>query len=115
MINTSNNFCRVFELPEQYPRDFCFSGGIPVVFRMADWFQPVPQEELQKGELKNYEPYLPMLREFLKGKVYVNPGRSYLILMDFGEAYIFNFSEGEKLWATKAIEDLSEPLMEDQL
>ena len=37
-----NNFCRVFELPAEYPEDFCFGGGHPVSIQMVDWFNPVP-------------------------------------------------------------------------
>ena len=36
-----NNFCRVFELPNKFPNTYCFGGGVPVGFKMVDWFNPV--------------------------------------------------------------------------
>ena len=45
-VDSWNNFCRVFMLPEEYPEDFCFNGGHPVNFQMVDWFNPVAHDDL---------------------------------------------------------------------
>lgn len=98
-----NNFCRVFELPEDYPAGYCFSGGHPVVFQMIDWFNPVPgigqpavskevwRKEVGEIEIKEithdelYESLVPWLLE----KHYVKLSREYLVLCDFGAAIRF--------------------------
>lgn len=98
-----NNFCRVFELPLNFPSDFCFNGGIPVQFKMVDWFNPVsgiPQPAVSKevwrdkvGEIKVEEVEISELENtiipFLKQKQYVKIGRSYLVLYNFGGATTF--------------------------
>lgn len=99
-----NNFCRVFELPEKYPNDYCFGGGHPVNFQMVDWFQPVAgignpavskevwRENVGKIEIKKVsldelqESLVPWLME----KQYVKPGRDYLVLCDFGATLRFS-------------------------
>jgi hypothetical protein len=103
-IDGWNNFCRVFKLPKQYPGGFCFGGGLPVTFMMVDWFNPVPgilrpvisKEEWTKKfgaiefkivsdiEIKT------QLVSFLKEKVYVAPGETYLAVCNFGLAFQFN-------------------------
>jgi hypothetical protein len=99
-----NNFCRVFELPENYPSDFCFGGGHPVSFQMVDWFNPVPgigqpgisKEEWREklGEIEVKEITTEELREslipWLLEKSYVKPGREYLVLCDFGAVLQFS-------------------------
>ena len=86
MITHQNNFCRVFELPDEYPKGFLFGGGRPVAFMMVDWFQPIPVEDIYNNEIKKWEEYVPRLRGFLEGKVYRKPGKQYVLLTDFGEA-----------------------------
>jgi hypothetical protein len=81
----SENFCRVFELPNNYPEDFCFNGGVPVTFKMVDWFEPVP---LQMQD-KTWEEIETKLKEFLRCKVYVKPNRKYILITDFGKSFIF--------------------------
>lgn len=99
-----NNFCRVFELPQVYPRDFCFNGGIPVTIKMVDWFNPVcgiPQPAVSKevwrdkvGEIKVEEIEISDLEStiipFLKQKLYIKSGRVYLVLYDFGGSSTFS-------------------------
>ena len=98
-----NNFCRVFELPESYPNDYCFGGGHSVIFKMVDWFNPVPdigqpavskevwRKEVGEIEIKEvplewfYEKLVPWLLE----KRYVKSGKEYLVLCDFGAAIRF--------------------------
>ncbi len=98
-----NNFCRVFELPEKYPKDYCFNGGYPVSFQMVDWFNPVPgigQPAVSKevwrekvGKIETKEIIISELHETLvpwvKEKIYIKTGRKYLIICDFGAAIQF--------------------------
>lgn len=98
-----NNFCRVFELPERFSNKFCFDGGIPTNFQMVDWFNPIPDmpspgvtKEVWKeevGEIETAEVSIEDLEDnivpFLKEKVYMKKGRTYLILFDFGTAITF--------------------------
>ena len=92
-----NNFCRVFELPEDYPEGFCFCGGFPVNFQMVDWFNPVSdighpavskdvwREEF--GEIEVKEITLDELRDnlfpWLIKKQYIKQSRLYLIYKCF--------------------------------
>lgn len=103
-----NNFCRVFELPEAYPKDFCFGGGLRVNFQLVDWFYPVSQsdvpiaavsKEVWRTEVGGIETKTISLDEladtlipFLLEKKYVKRGRDYLVLMDFGGALRFSGS-----------------------
>lgn len=34
----SEPFFYVFRLPQEFPREYCFGGGVPVNFQMVDWF-----------------------------------------------------------------------------
>ena len=86
-----DNFCRVFELPLSYPNGYCFGGGLPVVMMMVDWFYPIPQSEWHNR--KPWAEYIPLLRDFLKDKVYVKPGRQYLLVTDFGECMMVTKEE----------------------
>lgn len=88
-ITQENNFCRVFELPDEYPRGFLFGGGKPVWFLMVDWFNPIPQNDLYEGKNKPWSEYVPMLTSWLNEKNYVRPGKRYLLITDFGESLIF--------------------------
>ena len=104
-----SNFCRVFEVPEQYPQGYCFDGGKPVSFLMIDWFNPVPdvhQAAVTKdvfrkevGEIKTKKVSLDELQEqlipWLLKKPYVKPDREYLVLFDFGAAIKFSIPEAE--------------------
>lgn len=97
-VNGWNNFCRVFELPLNFPSDFCFNGGIPVQFKMVDWFNPIssiPQPAVRKevwlkevGVIEEIDVDIDELETtllpFLKNKAYIRDGRKYLVLYDFG-------------------------------
>ena len=89
MILEQNNFCRVFELPEGYPKGFCFGGGKPVTFQMVDWFNPIPRRDILNDDIKEWNEYIPLLKDFLESKTYVKPGRQYLVITDFGESFLF--------------------------
>lgn len=90
-ITEINNFCRIFELPIEYPSDFCFGGGHLVQFQMVDWFNPVPPTDFPNfgGTLKKWDEYVPMLKEFLGDKNYVKSNRKYILITDFGESFLF--------------------------
>jgi len=83
MINEMNNFCRVFELPDEFPTGFCFGGGYPVTFKMIDWFNPIPPIEL--NENTKWEDYISGIKEFILEKQYIKVGKKYLLITDFGE------------------------------
>jgi len=88
-ITDINNFCRIFELPLDYPEGFCFGGGRPVQFSMVDWFNPIPDEDISGGKIKGWDEYVPMLIDFLKDKMYVREGFKYLFVSNFDKAFIF--------------------------
>ena len=90
MISESNNFCRVFELPITYPNDFCFGGGHAVTFTMVDWFQPIPMEDIWENKVEPWSNYVPALKQFLLIKNYIKPDRTYLLITDFGESFLFD-------------------------
>lgn len=81
-----HNFCRVFELPTEYPKDFCFGGRIPVAMLMVDWFEPWPHHM----DLNNWEECKEaMLKHFLLEKRYIRKECQYLLLTEFGESMLF--------------------------
>ena len=80
-----NNFGRVFELPNRYPREYCFGGGQPVQFLMVDWFNPLKTTDPPEP----WEEAVKTLRPFLMQKSYVKPGRRYILITDFGETLMF--------------------------
>lgn len=84
-----NNFCRVFELPEHFPRDFCFGGGHPVQMQMVDWFNPWPDRFDSPMIYDTWEEVVALLRPWLMKKRYVKPGRRYVLITDFGESMMF--------------------------
>lgn len=88
-VTEMTNFCRVFELPENYPSDFCFGRGIPVTMQMVDWFNPISPAEVTRGQVKPWSENVSKLRDWLSTKVYVQAGRKYLLITDFGESFIF--------------------------
>ena len=97
-----NNFCRVFEVPNEFKKGFCFGGGIPTNFQMVDWFNPVadvhmsacPKEAWLKevGEIETKEVTLNALIEildpFIKKKPYRKPDHDYLVMCNFGAVFI---------------------------
>lgn len=91
-INSGNNFCRVYRLPDSYPLEYCFGGGHQVTFTMVDWFNPIPQEDMAEygGTIKSWDHYKEGLNDFLKKKHYVIQGKKYLLITEFGESFIFN-------------------------
>lgn len=103
-----NNFCRVFEMPPEFPNDFCFGGGQPVMFQQVDWFNPIsglPQPAVDKetwkenvGEIQVEEFTEQQLREkvlpFIQEKKYVHEGRRYMVIFSFGAVIAFVGGKG---------------------
>lgn len=89
MIIQENNFCRVFEIPEDFPEEYCFEGPKPVTFHIVDWFYPIPMDDIHSDNVKPWSEYETMLREFLSNKVYLKDDCSYLLLTDFNESFVF--------------------------
>ena len=88
-VTNRNNFCRVFELPDEYSGEFCFGGGIPIVFKMVDWFNPIPVEDMVEGPIKTWKEYVPLLKKRLRQKNYVEPGKKFILITDFNESLVF--------------------------
>ena len=102
-VDNWNNFCRVFEVPLTFPKDYCFDGGHQVTFKMVDWFIPVPnigqagvskKEWLEKvGEIETIiitgNELQRLLVPWLREKPYVRPAYTYLVLCDFGATICF--------------------------
>lgn len=88
-VTEENNFCRVFELPTSYPEGFCFGGGKPVLMKMVDWFNPWPMHPLEGKPPETWTEVVELLRPWMKEKVYVQPGRTYILITDFGESMMF--------------------------
>lgn len=85
----AKNFCRVFELPNEYPEGFCYNGGKPVMMLMVDWFNPWPDNP----ELKTWDQVKELLLPFLLEKIYVKPGKRYILITDFGKSLVFSKDE----------------------
>lgn len=109
-VNGWNSFCRVFELPDEYPTDFCFGEGRPVNFQMLDCFNPVPgvsqpavtkkiwRENIGEIEVKKVtiDVLYKVLVPWLLQKPYIKPERKYLVICDFGAVIQFDsHSEGK--------------------
>lgn len=65
---------RVFEIPEP-TGNFHFNGGEPVEFVEVDWFVDDGMSEEWSDEDARQ-----VLRDFVRGKRYYDPRKSYLIL-----------------------------------
>jgi len=111
-----NNFCRVFEVPIPLPKDYCFGGGIPTMFKMVDWFYPVidlPQwaisekkynELVENGDIKpegndvtiESDELQSDLIKFISQKVYAIEGRAYIVLCNFEFAFVFTCVKEQK-------------------
>ena len=91
VITEATNFLRVFRLPDKFSSAFCFGGGISTEFTMVDWFNAHNQqyfwknEEIEVGEEKRTE-----IIEFVKLKTYFKREHTYLVITDYGDAFIIN-------------------------
>lgn len=45
-------FFHVFRMPEAFPNEYCFGGGVPVNFQMVDWFGG--PESLTRDDLNSF-------------------------------------------------------------
>lgn len=75
---------RVFEMPAEFPRGYCFGGGNPTSFQMVDWFRD--DLGMMEGESGRSE-----LAEFIRGKRYFKPDRAYLVLHE-RHSFTINYS-----------------------
>jgi len=113
-INLKNNFVRIFKIPHEYPKGYCFGGGKDVNFVMVDWFEPYPAmlcpvdisgSEETNESLKGLPPLLdcpnkeieltPDLREKLNsmlcgfiGKKKYNDGHDLLAITNYGDSFV---------------------------
>lgn len=85
-----NNFCRVFQVPSEFPKGYCFGGGLDTNFKMQDWFNPVSiewggdsEQEVDAAEVKE------SLIDFLNKKKYTTEGKKYLVMCNFGFDFTF--------------------------
>jgi len=83
-IKPCDNFCRVFEIPLTFDSGFRFGGPAVSQFMLVDWFYPAPPDCSDWND-----EWRERLKEFVKEKRYLKPGRRYLILTNFEEAYTF--------------------------
>lgn len=83
------NFCRVFEVPDTFPTDFCFCGGLPTTFLMVDWFNPWPNSLIDSKECNTWEDVVDILLPYIKAKKYIKPGRRYIIITEFDKILMF--------------------------
>ena len=93
-INNNNNFIRIFKLPETFPHDYCFNGGHDTIFVLVDWFNPVDQQKLWKGDFildeRGLEGIRDGIREFVKAKQYFLPEFEYMAITAYGDAFMIN-------------------------
>jgi len=88
IIDSDNNFCRVFELPLTYPAGFCFGGGKPIQMQMVDWFNPIHPNDINKDII--WDKYKEKLRDWLINKRYIKANHTYVLITNFNEALVFN-------------------------
>ena len=97
-VTSTNNFCRVFRMPDQFSEQFCFDGPIPHTFFMVDWFNPIPVDPPgdTEGKWPKVYPFTMSLQKirdhlvpWLLKKPYVKDGGTYLVLCDFGACFTF--------------------------
>jgi len=86
-INGWNNFCRVFQLPDSYPDDYCFNGSISKIFKMVDWFNPIGMDTTGRV-YRTQQQLFDTVGKFVLKKSYIQKGCKYLILCDFGAALV---------------------------
>ena len=91
-VTQDTNFCRVFELPPNYPEGFCFGGGKPVMFKLVDWFNPVDQQLVGSKEVtlegEELEVHRHSLYIFLRDQQYIDPTKCYICITDYGDSLV---------------------------
>lgn len=93
----ANNFIRIFQLPNEFPSDFCFQGGHPVLIILVDWFNPFDPQDFWGDKIKEFDSteewylsHLKELKDYIKKKTYFNPEYTYMALTDYGDAFVIN-------------------------
>ncbi|MFA5394386.1 MAG: hypothetical protein WC346_00020 [Methanogenium sp.] len=93
-VTYDTNFIRIFRLPTEYPKGFCFGGGYPVQMQLVDWFNPLPplafDSKPRTLKIEHREEIVDKLREFIREKPYFKdyPDHKFLAITDYGEAFI---------------------------
>ncbi len=80
---SQETFYHVYELPDRgdLAKGFAFNGGNPISFLNVDWFNGIPAFI---GGPETEE----MLRENLRTKKYIKPGKRYLVLGSPGFTFV---------------------------
>jgi len=96
-ITEATNFIRIFEVPDEFPPEFCFGGGHNTIFILTDWFNPFEQklfwEEKELVYVESslaYQERIIKLRNFVKGKQYFKPDKTFMALTDYGDVFLIN-------------------------
>ena len=95
-ITYATNFLRVFKVPNEFPKGYCFDGGHLVSFEIIDWFNAITPMDFQKVETvieqsdDEYDKWVEVVRDFIKGKKYFNPTFTYMVMTDYGAVFIVN-------------------------
>lgn len=97
VITEATNFLRVFQLPSVFPEGFCFGGAKPCFFHLTDWFNafdPMQLWDKKSIEYDEHDPeylkHIEELRQWIMQKKYFSPVSTYLIVTDYGHAFIVN-------------------------
>ena len=92
-ITTEENFCRVFEIPneKQYSGNHLFQGAEVVPMKMVDWFNPVIASSMNDFDPEKLKQDL---KKFLNSKSYIKTGMNYLIIFYWGDS--MTLSAGKK-------------------
>lgn len=97
-VTEAHNLLRVFRLSPEFPEDYCFQGGHPVVFMIVDWFNAFsPEDFWSNKKVKEFESteewyleHVEKLKAFIKIKKYFNPEFTYMVLTDYGDVFLVN-------------------------
>jgi len=82
-----DTFIRVFELPENITKQFCFNGGHSIQFRLVDWFRA---NEIFDDNGNYPSETIKDLKEFIRMKAYFNSKRFYIVICSNGECFLVN-------------------------
>ena len=116
-VTADTNFIRIFQMPQEFPSDFCFQGGHDVNFNLVDWFNPIDQMSFWGGkEIVLQGEYLEEKRDkiarFIKTKKYFDHNFKYLAMTDYGDVFIIQDEslrlkeESDREKIAKMIDDL---------
>ena len=87
-VTDDNNFCRIFMLPREFSSEYCFGGGIPTNFQMVNWLNPLPMIGEPLPRTVTYDD-LNRVTAWMQKQEFLKPGRTFLVLFEFGAAITF--------------------------